>query len=191
MRLGASGTYWLEEFKMRVGIISALAAAIGFASPALALDKVTFGTNWVADPEAGGFYQALVDGTYEKYGLDVTILPGGPTSNGGMLLIAGKIEFYMGGDMIGDLLAVQNDIPTVAVAADSRRIRRYSCPIPAWASTSGRTFPRRPRTPAAARSTPSGRGCVSLTDSRTKRSSRTITIPPRSSSTSIQFNRAT
>jgi hypothetical protein len=37
----------------------------------LALDKVKFGTNWLADPEAGGFYQALADGTYEKYGLDV------------------------------------------------------------------------------------------------------------------------
>ena len=78
---------------------------------------MTFGTNWVADPEAGGYYQALVDGTYAKYGLDVTILQGGPTSNGGMLLIAGKIEFFMGGDMIGDFLAVQNDIPTIAVAA--------------------------------------------------------------------------
>ena len=95
----------------------ALAGAIGFAGPAFALDKVTFGTNWLADPEAGGYYQALVDGTYEKYGLDVTILQGGPTSNGGMLLIAGKIEFFMGGDMIGDFLAVQNNIPTITVAA--------------------------------------------------------------------------
>jgi NitT/TauT family transport system substrate-binding protein len=102
---------------MRVAIMAALAGAIGFAGPALALDKVTFGTNWVADPEAGGYYQALVDGTYQKYGLDVTILQGGPTSNGGMLLIAGKIEFYMSGDMIGDFLAVQNNIPTIEVAA--------------------------------------------------------------------------
>ena len=42
-----------------------------------------FATNWLADPEAGGFYQALADGTYEKYGLDVTIMPGGPQANGG------------------------------------------------------------------------------------------------------------
>ena len=80
-----------------------------------------FGTNWLADPEAGGYYQALVDGTYEKYGLDVTILQGGPTSSGGMLLIAGKIEFFMGGDMIGDFLAVQNNIPTITVAADFQK----------------------------------------------------------------------
>ena len=92
----ASETGRLEEIRMRVAIMAALAGAIGFAGPAFALDKVTFGTNWVADPEAGGYYQALVDGTYAKYGLDVTILQGGPTSNGGMLLIAGKIEFYHG-----------------------------------------------------------------------------------------------
>src|SRR5271169_2822712 len=94
-----------------------LAGAIAISTSAFALDKVTFGTNWLADPEAGGYYQAVVDGTYEKYGLDVTILPGGPASNGGMLLIAGKIEFFMGGDMLGDFLAVQNNIPTIAVAA--------------------------------------------------------------------------
>ena len=47
-------------------ILTSLAAAgfIALASPALALDKVTFGTNWLADPEAGGYYQAVVDGTY-------------------------------------------------------------------------------------------------------------------------------
>ena len=106
-----------RDFECALRSMAALAGAIRFAGPAFALDKVTFGTNWVADPEAGGYYQALVDGTYAKYGLDVTILQGGPTSNGGMLLIAGKIEFFMGGDMIGDFLAVENNIPTIAVAA--------------------------------------------------------------------------
>src|SRR5271157_4013436 len=103
---------------MRAAIIAAVAGVAGLSEPAFALDKVTFGTNWLADPEAGGYYQALVDGTYEKYGLDVTILPGGPTANNGMMLIAGKIQFNMGGDMIGDFLAVQNNIPEITVAAD-------------------------------------------------------------------------
>src|SRR6202161_2411388 len=102
---------------MRVAMMAALAGGVTFAGPALEADKVTFGTNWVADPEAAGSYQAPVDGTYAKCGLDVTILQGGPMSNGGMLLIAGKIEFFMGGEMIGDFLAVQNNIPTIAVAA--------------------------------------------------------------------------
>jgi NitT/TauT family transport system substrate-binding protein len=106
---------------MRALFIAALWGAAALAQPALALDKVTFATNWLADPEAGGYYQALADGTYQKYGLDVTIMPGGPSSNGGMLLIAGKIEFFMGGDMIGDFLSVQNNIPLIAVAADFQK----------------------------------------------------------------------
>jgi NitT/TauT family transport system substrate-binding protein len=98
-----------------------LCGALAISTSAVALDKVTFGTNWLADPEAGGYYQAVVDGTYEKYGLDVTILPGGPQSNGGMLLVAGKIEFFMGGDMLGDFLSVEQNIPTIVVAADFQK----------------------------------------------------------------------
>ena len=85
-------------------------------SCAFALDKVTFGTNWLAEAEHGGFYQAVVDGTYAKYGLDVTILPGGPQANNGILLPAGKIDFYMGGNMIQALSAVEESIPTIVVA---------------------------------------------------------------------------
>ena len=62
---------------LRPATVAALAAGalLAAAAPAFALDEVTFGTNWVAEPEHGGFYQAVVDGTYEKYGLKVTIVP--------------------------------------------------------------------------------------------------------------------
>ena len=110
-----------REIIMRIAVSAALAGLISLSGPAFALDKVTFGTNWLADPEAGGYYQAVVDGTYAKYGLDVTILPGGPQSNGGMLLVAGKIQFFMQGDMIGDFLEVEQNIPTMAVAADFQK----------------------------------------------------------------------
>ena len=56
------------------------AAALLLASGALAQDKVVFATNWKAQAAHGGFYQAVADGTYRKYGLDVTIQPGGPQS---------------------------------------------------------------------------------------------------------------
>ncbi len=101
--------------------IAALAGLLGLASPALALDRVRFGTNWLADPAAGGFYQALADGTYEKYGLDVTIVPGGPQANGGLLLLFGKLDFFMGGDMIGNFLSAEAKLPLVAVAADFQK----------------------------------------------------------------------
>ncbi len=99
----------------------ALAGLLLFAAPAFALDKVRFGTNWLADPAAGGFYQALADGTYAKYGLDVTIVPGGPQANGGLLLLFGKLDFFMGGDMIGNLLSAESKLPLIAVAADFQK----------------------------------------------------------------------
>ena len=106
---------------MRLAMLAALAVSFGLAEPASALDKVRFGTNWLADPEAGGFYQAVADGTYAKYGLDVTIVPGGPQANGGLMLLFGKLEFFMGGDMIGNLLAAEANLPLIAVAADFQK----------------------------------------------------------------------
>jgi NitT/TauT family transport system substrate-binding protein len=81
------------------------------------LDKVTFGTNWVAEAEHGGFFQAVADGTYQKYGLDVTIVPGGPNENNRMLLIAGKIDFFMAANTLMSFDAVANNVPVVTIAA--------------------------------------------------------------------------
>ncbi len=102
--------------------LTGLVAAWLVASPAWAqssprLDKVTFGTNWVAEAEHGGFFQAVADGTYRKYGLDVTILPGGPNDNNRMLLIAGKIDFFMAANTLMSFDAVINHVPLVAIAA--------------------------------------------------------------------------
>jgi NitT/TauT family transport system substrate-binding protein len=106
---------------MRLAIVAALAWLAGGAQPASALDKVRFGTNWMADPEAGGFYQALVDGTYAQHGLDVTIIPGGPQTNGALMLLYGKLDFFMGGDQIGDFICAESKLPLVAVAADFQK----------------------------------------------------------------------
>jgi len=81
------------------------------------LDKVSFGTNWVAEAEHGGFFQALADGTYKAYGLDVTIEPGGPNTNNRMLLSAGKLDFFMSANTLQSFDAVTNNVPLVAVAA--------------------------------------------------------------------------
>jgi NitT/TauT family transport system substrate-binding protein len=85
--------------------------------PGLALDEVRFGTNWLAQAEHGGFYQAVADGTYERYGLKVTIVQGGPQAANRALLLAGKVDFYMAGNMIQPLLAIPEGIPIVEVAA--------------------------------------------------------------------------
>ncbi|GGC63708.1 ABC transporter substrate-binding protein [Chelatococcus reniformis] len=98
------------------GIWAGIAFLLG-AGAALAADKVTFGTNWLAQAEHGGFYQAVADGTYAKYGLEVTIVPGGPQSNNRMMLAAGRLDFYMGGNLLQPFSAVAENIPVVVVAA--------------------------------------------------------------------------
>ena len=92
---------------------------LALAAPmtASAQEAVTFGTNWFAQAEHGGFYQAVADGTYAECGLDVTIQMGGPQVNNRALLVAGKIQFFMGGNMLQAFSAVQEGIPTKVVAA--------------------------------------------------------------------------
>jgi NitT/TauT family transport system substrate-binding protein len=106
-----------EMVAMMVRALILAAALVCGAAQAQPLDKVTFATNWVAQAEHGGFYQALVDGTYKKHGLDVTLLPGGPNVNHRLQLIAGRIEFYMSANSLQAFDAVAQNIPTLVVAA--------------------------------------------------------------------------
>src|SRR6516164_4200968 len=82
------------------GAHAILAAALYIvAGGALAADKMVFVTNWYAQAEHGGFYQALAEGIYQRYGLDVTIKMGGPQVNVYQLLLAGQADFAMGYDI--------------------------------------------------------------------------------------------
>lgn len=95
------------------------AVLIAGAAPAAAVAQnvaVSYGTNWVAQAEHGGFYQAVADGTYAACGLDVTIVPGGPQVNNAAQLLAGRIDFYMGGTL-DSFFGVQEGLPLVNVAA--------------------------------------------------------------------------
>ncbi len=95
----------------------ALAGVLAASISAQALEKVKFGTNWVAQPEHGGFYQAVADGTYEKCGLDVEIIPGGPNVNNRALLLAGKIDFLMDGNLLQPFNSVKEGIPIKVLAS--------------------------------------------------------------------------
>jgi NitT/TauT family transport system substrate-binding protein len=101
---------------LTLGLV-ALVMAVSSASAQTTLDKVSFGTNWVPEAEHGGFFQAVADGTYAKYGLDVTIVPGGPNDNNRMLLIAGKLDFFMAANTLMSFDAVANKVPVISVAA--------------------------------------------------------------------------
>jgi NitT/TauT family transport system substrate-binding protein len=96
-----------------------LGLAVLAAAPAAAqqpLAKISYGTNWLAEAEHGGFYQAVADGTYKKYGIDATIMQGGPNNNFRLMMSSGKMDCFMGSDMIQAMSAVAEGIPTLAVA---------------------------------------------------------------------------
>ncbi len=97
-----------------LGLIVALGRP-ALAPPALAQDHVSFGIDWVAEAEYGGYYQALATGLYARHGLTVTIRQGGPQVNQMQLMMAGRLDFNLGGGRAIEF--AQQNLPFVAVAA--------------------------------------------------------------------------
>jgi NitT/TauT family transport system substrate-binding protein len=97
-------------------VVRAAAFALACCGIVHAQDRVVFATDWLAQAEHGGFYQAVAEGTYRKHGLDVTIRMGGPQVNGLQLLAAGQIDVAMG-DALQALSAVEQNVPVVAIGA--------------------------------------------------------------------------
>ena len=91
-------------------------AALVFPWAAHAQDKLKFSTDWLAQAEHGGFYQAQAEGIYKKHGLDVELKSGGPQVNGLQLLAAGQLDVVMA-DALQVLSAVEQGIPVTAIAA--------------------------------------------------------------------------
>ncbi len=104
---------------MRVLIGAALwvLTSLAFADGATAADAVSFGTDWKAEAEHGGYYQAIATGIYRQYGLDVTLRQGGPQVNHAQLLAAGRLDFNLAPNSFVPLNFVRENIPMVAVAA--------------------------------------------------------------------------
>jgi NitT/TauT family transport system substrate-binding protein len=98
-------------------VAAAALAAASLAAQAQEPVKLTMGTNWKAEAEHGGYYQAVATGIYKKYGLDVTIRMGGPQVNNLQMLVAGVIDFNMGSDSFNGLNFVKNNIPGIVVAS--------------------------------------------------------------------------
>ncbi|MFN3170023.1 MAG: ABC transporter substrate-binding protein [Hyphomicrobiales bacterium] len=121
MTLSSSSLPKRRTSMRKVALLVATVMSLGAVSPALALEEVVFGTNWLAQAEHGGFYQSVADGTYEACGLDVSIVTGGPQVNNKALMLAGRIDFHMGGDLLSTFLAAEQGIPVVAVAASFQK----------------------------------------------------------------------
>jgi NitT/TauT family transport system substrate-binding protein len=103
---------------MRGRIFLCLGAAMLAAIPlSRAADQVTFGTDWKAEAEHGGYYQAIATGIYQQHGLAVTLRQGGPQVNHAQLLAAGRLDFNEAPNSFVSLNYVKENIPMVAVAA--------------------------------------------------------------------------
>jgi NitT/TauT family transport system substrate-binding protein len=99
--------------KMALLALFASATAPLHAQP---LQKIVFATDWLAQAEHGGFYQAVAEGTYRKYGLDVDVRMGGPQVNGLQLLAADQLDVAMA-DALQVMSALEQNVPLVAFAA--------------------------------------------------------------------------
>ncbi|MFT3777365.1 MAG: ABC transporter substrate-binding protein [Ottowia sp.] len=97
--------------------INALLLGLALSGPALASDSFNFMTNWYAQAEQGGFYQALAQGLYKKHGLDVTMRMGGPQVNAAQIMAAGQADCIMGSSDIQMMQMREGGLPVVNVAA--------------------------------------------------------------------------
>ncbi len=79
--------------------------------------RIRFATDWRAQAEQGGFYQALATGVYERAGLDVSIIQGGPGVNVPQLLASGAAELGMGSSSFIVLNLAAEGVPVKAVSA--------------------------------------------------------------------------
>ncbi len=57
------------------------------------LKKATLIPQWVPHAQFAGYYMALEKGFYKKYGIDLTIIPGGPANSPSDFLMNGKAQF--------------------------------------------------------------------------------------------------
>jgi NitT/TauT family transport system substrate-binding protein len=99
-----------------VASLFALSALVA-SRPAHAEEKFIYMTNWFAEAEHGGFYQAIATGIYKKYGLDVTVKMGGPQVNILQIMAAGQADCVMGSSDLQMIQTRESGLPVVTVAA--------------------------------------------------------------------------
>src|SRR5438128_11066630 len=107
--------------RVLIGAVLWAAASGALGCIATAEETVSFGTDWKAEAEHGGYYQAIATGIYRQQGLQVTLRQGGPQVNHAQLLAAGRLDFNLAPNSFVPLNFVREKIPMVAVAAIFRK----------------------------------------------------------------------
>jgi NitT/TauT family transport system substrate-binding protein len=106
----------MKRISRRHALAGGIAAGAAFWRPrrARANTKVRVLTNWFAEPEHGGLYNAVATGLYENAGLDVELRQGGPSLNVMQLLAGGEADIVMSYD-IQIMTAFEKGIPVKAI----------------------------------------------------------------------------
>jgi NitT/TauT family transport system substrate-binding protein len=100
--------------KLCMGLFSSF---LCFSQAVHADEKFVYMTNWFAEAEHGGFYEAIAKGYYKQNGLDVTIKMGGPQINIIQLMAAGQADCVMGASDLQMMQIREGGVPVVNVAA--------------------------------------------------------------------------
>ena len=113
----------MQRRAFALGAVLGLAALIAACSPAgdkaasPGATKLKLATDWRAEAELGGYYQALATGEYKKRGLDVTLIQGGPAVNVPQLLATGAVDVGVGSNSFIVMNLAKEGAPVKAVAA--------------------------------------------------------------------------
>jgi NitT/TauT family transport system substrate-binding protein len=114
---GVATKYRIERRTLLTGALgSALVPVAGARVSAQTLDRVSFQTNWRAQAEHGGYYQAVAAGIYRRYGIECDLRMGGPQQNPAQLLLAGRVDMIMSNGFQA-LTYVRENIPFLTIGA--------------------------------------------------------------------------
>ncbi len=117
-----AGRSWCLERRAAIRAAAGLALAGPLLAPAASrpraqtLDKVIFQTDWRAQAEHGGYYQAIAAGLYRQAGIECDLRQGGPSLNISQLLLAGRVDMIMSNSFEA-FTYVREDAPFFTIAA--------------------------------------------------------------------------
>jgi NitT/TauT family transport system substrate-binding protein len=106
----------LERRRTLAGTAAFALVAAARAPAAQSLDRVSFQTNWLAQAEQGGYYQAVAAGIYRRHGIECDLRMGGPQQNLAQLLLAGRVDMVMSNGFQA-LAYVRENLPFLTIAA--------------------------------------------------------------------------
>jgi NitT/TauT family transport system substrate-binding protein len=111
----------LNTRRRALGILGGAASALvapGILTQVTAqgLDRLALQLDWLAQPELGGFYQALATGLYKKHGIDADVRMGGPQQNPSALLLGGRADMIVA-NSVEAINYVREGLPFVCIAA--------------------------------------------------------------------------